>query len=206
MTHTAPDVDVVLSTREFARMMRIAGIEFNRMPEEGFDDPLGESTGAGAIFGASGGVMEAALRSAHYMITGKDMDRIDFTPIRGLEGVKESTIKIGSATLKVAAVSGLHNIDKFLEDVKNGKSDFHFVEVMACPGGCINGGGQPLPASPEKVKKRMEAIYEVDRSLPKRCSHYNDSVKALYDNFLGKPGGKKSHELLHTHYFKRESI
>jgi NADP-reducing hydrogenase subunit HndD len=206
VTHTAPDVDVVISTREFARMMRLAGIDFTRMPEEGFDDPLGEATGAGALFGASGGVMEAALRTAHFMITGKDMDHIDFTSIRGLEGVKESSIKIGNATLKVAAVSGLHNIDKFLEDVKNGKSEFHFIEVMACPGGCINGGGQPLPSSPEKIKKRMEAIYEVDRSLPKRCSHYNDSVNALYDNFLGKPGGKKSHELLHTHFFKRESI
>ncbi|MDD3715557.1 MAG: NADH-dependent [FeFe] hydrogenase, group A6 [Candidatus Neomarinimicrobiota bacterium] len=206
VSHTDPDVDVVLSTREFARMLKIAGIDFNRMPEEGFDDPLGESTGAGVIFGASGGVLEAALRTAHYMITGKDMDQIDFTSVRGLQGVKESSIKIGNATLKVAAVSGLHNIDRFLEEVRNGNSEYHFIEVMACPGGCINGGGQPLPSSPEKIKKRMEAIYEIDRSLPKRCSHYNDSVKALYDNFLGKPGSKKSHELLHTHYMKRESI
>ncbi|MBW6458205.1 MAG: [FeFe] hydrogenase, group A [FCB group bacterium] len=206
VSHTAPDVDVVLSTREFARMLKIAGIDFTRMPDEGFDDPLGESTGAGVIFGASGGVMEAALRTAHFLITGKDMDRIDFTSVRGLEGVKESSIKIGNATLKIAAVSGLHNIDHFMEDIRNGKSDYHFIEVMACPGGCINGGGQPLPADPEKIRKRMEAIYEIDRSLPKRCSHYNDSVQALYDNFLGKPGGKKSHELLHTHYMKRESI
>lgn len=206
VSHTDPDVDVVLSTREFARMLKIAGIDFNRMPEEGFDDPLGESTGAGVIFGASGGVLEAALRTAHYMITGKDMDQIDFTSVRGLQGVKESSIKIGNATLKVAAVSGLHNIDRFLEEVRNGNSEYHFIEVMACPGGCINGGGQPLPSSTEKIKKRMEAIYEIDRSLPKRCSHYNDSVKALYDNFLGKPGSKKSHELLHTHYMKRESL
>ncbi len=206
VTHKAPDVDVVLSTREFGRMMKIAGIDFTRMPEENFDDPLGESTGAGAIFGASGGVMEAALRTAHHMITGKDMERIDFTAVRGLEGVKESSIKVGNATLKIAAVSGLRNIDKFLEEVKNGKSDYHFIEVMACPGGCINGGGQPLPQSPEKMKKRMEAIYEVDRSLPKRCSHHNESVQKLYETFLGKPGAHKAHELLHTHYFKRESI
>lgn len=206
VNQSTPDVDVVLSTREFGRMMKIAGIDFTRMPNEGFDDPLGESTGAGVIFGASGGVMEAALRTAHYLITGKDMDQIDFTPVRGLQGVKEAGIKIGNATLKVAAVSGLHNIDHFLEDVRNGKSEYHFIEVMACPGGCINGGGQPIPASPEKTRKRMEAIYEIDRSLPKRCSHYNDSVKALYDDFIGKPGGKKSHELLHTRYMKRESI
>lgn len=206
VSHTDPDVDVVLSTREFARMLKIAGIDFSRMPEEGFDDPLGESTGAGVIFGASGGVMEAALRTAHYMITGRDMDQIDFTSVRGLQSVKESSIKIGNATLKVAAVSGLHNIDRFLEEVRKGNSEYHFIEVMACPGGCINGGGQPLPSTPAKIKKRMEGIYEIDRSLPKRCSHYNDSVQAIYDNFLGKPGGKKSHELLHTHYMKRESI
>ncbi len=206
VTQAEPDVDVVLSTREFGRMMKIAGIDFTRMPDEGFDDPLGESTGAGVIFGASGGVMEAALRTAHYLITGSDMEQIDFTPVRGLQGVKEANIRIGNATLKVAAVSGLHNIDRFLEEVRSGKSEYHFIEVMACPGGCVNGGGQPLPASPEKTRKRMEAIYEIDRSLPKRCSHHNDSVKALYDDFLGKPGGKRSHELLHTRYMKRESI
>ncbi|MDZ7820991.1 MAG: NADH-dependent [FeFe] hydrogenase, group A6 [Candidatus Marinimicrobia bacterium] len=206
VTQAEPDVDVVLSTREFGRMMKIAGIDFTRMPDEGFDDPLGESTGAGVIFGASGGVMEAALRTAHYLITGSDMEQIDFTPVRGLQGVKEANIRIGNATLNVAAVSGLHNIDRFLEEVRSGKSEYHFIEVMACPGGCVNGGGQPLPASPEKTRKRMEAIYEIDRSLPKRCSHHNDSVKALYDDFLGKPGGKRSHELLHTRYMKRESI
>lgn len=201
-----PDVDTVISTREFARMIRIAGLDFDRLPEEGFDDPLGESTGAGVIFGASGGVMEAAIRTAHFAITGKDMSNIDFTPVRGMQGVKESSIKIGNATLKVAAVSGLHNIDDFLEDVKQGKSDYHFIEVMACPGGCINGGGQPLPSTPEKVQKRMDAIYEIDRSLPKRCSHYNDSIKKLYEEFFEKPGSEKSHKYLHTHYMKRETI
>lgn len=201
-----PDVDTVISTREFARMIRIAGLDFDRLPEEGFDDPLGESTGAGVIFGASGGVMEAAIRTAHFAITGKDMSNIDFTPIRGMQGVKEASIKIGNATLKVAAVSGLHNIDDFLEDVKQGKSDYHFIEVMACPGGCINGGGQPLPSTPEKIQKRMDAIYEIDRSLPKRCSHYNDSIKKLYEEFFEKPGSEKSHKYLHTHYMKRETI
>jgi len=197
------DVDVVITTRELARMIRSAGLDFSRLPNEAFDDPLGESTGAGAIFGAAGGVMEAALRTAHFMLTGKDMSVIDFSPIRGLQGVKESVVEIGGLKLKVAAVSGLKNIDKLLKDMREGKSDYHFIEVMACPNGCINGGGQPQPSTPEKIRKRTEAIYKIDQGLPKRCSHYNESIKKLYSEFLEKPGSHTAHDLLHTHYTER---
>ncbi|MCD6233901.1 MAG: ferredoxin [Candidatus Neomarinimicrobiota bacterium] len=197
------DVDAVITTRELARMIRVAGLDFSRLPDEGFDDPLGESTGAGAIFGAAGGVMEAALRTAHYMMTGKDMPVIDFSPIRGLQGVKESTVEINGIKLKVAAVSGLKNIDVLLKDMQAGKSEYHFIEVMACPNGCINGGGQPLPSTPEKIQKRTEAIYKIDQGLPKRCSHHNQSIQKLYHEFLEKPGSHTAHDLLHTYYTKR---
>jgi len=197
------DVDAVITTRELARMIRVAGLDFSRLPDEGFDDPLGESTGAGAIFGAAGGVMEAALRTAHYMMTGKDMPVIDFSPIRGLQGVKESTVEINGIKLKVAAVSGLKNIDVLLKDMQAGKSEYHFIEVMACPNGCINGGGQPQPSTPEKIQKRTEAIYKIDKRLPKRCSHHNQSIQKLYQEFLEKPGSHTAHDLLHTHYTRR---
>ncbi|MGC9513699.1 MAG: NADH-dependent [FeFe] hydrogenase, group A6 [Fidelibacterota bacterium] len=197
------DVDAVITTRELARMIRVAGLDFSRLPDEGFDDPLGESTGAGAIFGAAGGVMEAALRTAHYMMTGKDMPVIDFSPIRGLQGVKESTVEINGIQLKVAAVSGLKNIDVLLKDMQAGKSEYHFIEVMACPNGCINGGGQPLPSTPEKIQKRTEAIYKIDKGLPKRCSHHNQSIQKLYQEFLETPGSHTAHDLLHTHYTPR---
>ncbi|MDK2976760.1 MAG: NADH-quinone oxidoreductase subunit [Candidatus Marinimicrobia bacterium] len=197
------DVDAVITTRELARMIRVAGLDFSRLPDEGFDDPLGESTGAGAIFGVAGGVMEAALRTAHYMMTGKDMPVIDFSPIRGLQGVKESTVEINGIKLKIAAVSGLKNIDVLLKDIQAGKSEYHFIEVMACPNGCINGGGQPLPSTPEKIQKRTEAIYKIDKGLPKRCSHHNQSIQKLYQEFLEKPGSHTAHDLLHTHYIRR---
>ncbi|MBN1541648.1 iron hydrogenase small subunit [candidate division KSB1 bacterium] len=199
-----PDVDAVLTTREMARMIKNSGIDFQKLDDDHFDDPLGESTGAAAIFGASGGVMEAALRTAHFAITGKEMDNIEFTPIRGLQGVKEAKVKIGDNDLRVAAVSGLSHINQFLDDIRNGSSAYQFIEVMACPGGCINGGGQPLPADPIKVKKRIEAIYEIDRSTPRRCSHQNESIQRLYAEFLGEPNSHKAHELLHTHYVNRE--
>lgn len=197
------DVDAVITTRELARMIRVAGLDFSRLPDEGFDDPLGESTGAGAIFGVAGGVMEAALRTAHYMMTGKDMPVIDFSPIRGLQGVKESTVEINGIKLKIAAVSGLKNIDVLLKDIQAGKSEYHFIEVMACPNGCINGGGQPLPSTPEKIQKRTEAIYKIDKGLPKRCSHHNQSIQKLYQEFLEKPGSHTAHDLLHTYYIRR---
>lgn len=198
-----PDVDAVITTRELARMIRVAGLDFSRLSDEAFDDPLGESTGAGAIFGAAGGVMEAALRTAHFMLTGKDMPVIDFSPIRGLQGVKESVVEINGIRLKVAAVSGLKNIDVLLKDMQQGKSEYQFIEVMACPNGCINGGGQPQPSTPEKIQKRTDAIYKIDKGLPKRCSHHNQSIQKLYHEFLEKPGSHAAHDLLHTHYTKR---
>ncbi|MBN1446496.1 MAG: iron hydrogenase small subunit [Bacteroidetes bacterium] len=201
-----PDVDAVITTRELARMIRVAGIDFHKLPNEGFDDPMGESTGAGAIFGAAGGVMEAALRTAHHALTGSDMKSLSFAPIRGLDGVKQADVRIGEVTLKVAAVSGLKNIKPLLDDIRNGTSPFHFIEVMACPGGCINGGGQPLPSTPEKIRKRTESIYQIDRESPRRCSHRNESVQKLYSEFLGEPNGHRAHELLHTHYVERDEF
>lgn len=201
-----PDVDAVITTRELARMIRVAGIDFHKLPNEGFDDPMGESTGAGAIFGASGGVMEAALRTAHFYLTGKDMPSPSYAPIRGLEGVKQAEVRIGDTTLRVAAVSGLKNIKPMLDAIRDGNSPFHFIEVMACPGGCVNGGGQPLPATPEKLIKRTESIYQIDRESPRRNSHRNESVQKLYAEFLGEPGGHLSHELLHTHFVERDDF
>ncbi|HQI49332.1 MAG TPA: [FeFe] hydrogenase, group A, partial [bacterium] len=197
------DVDAVLTTRELARMIKNAGIDFTKLNDEHFDDPMGESTGAAVIFGAAGGVMEAALRTAHYFLTGKDMDNVEFTPVRGLQGVKEGEVNIAGITIRVAAVSGLKNIGVILDKIRSGDSTYQFIEVMACPNGCINGGGQPINSDPEKVRKRMEAIYAIDRTLPKRASHHNESVMRLYKEYLGEPNGHKAHELLHTHYVER---
>ena len=197
------DVDAVLTTRELARMIKNAGIDFTKLSDEHFDDPMGESTGAAIIFGAAGGVMEAALRTAHYFITGKDMEQVEFTPVRGLQGVKEAEVTIDGLTIKIAAVSGLKNIGVILDRIRSGENTYQFIEVMACPNGCINGGGQPINSDPDKVRKRMEAIYAIDRTLPKRASHHNESVLRLYKEFLGEPNGHKAHELLHTHYVER---
>jgi len=197
------DVDAVLTTRELAQMMKTAGLEFSKLQDDYFDDPLGESTGAAIIFGATGGVMEAALRTAHFKLTGQECADIDFKPVRGLEGVKEAQIKINGIPLKVAAVNSLSKIQPLLDDMRNGTSEYQFIEVMACPGGCINGGGQPLPSDPEKTEKRMQSIYKIDSSLAKRCSHHNESVQKLYEDFLDEPNSHKAHELLHTHYLNR---
>lgn len=198
-----PDVDIVLTTRELARAIKVAGIDFARLPEENFDDPMGEATGAAIIFGTAGGVLEAALRTAHFMMTGKDMENIEFSPVRGISGVKETEVNISGTRLKVAAVSGLKNIDQFLNKIREGNSGYHLIEVMACPNGCINGGGQPIPVDPERIQKRIDALYQIDRSLPKRSSHHNESVQRLYKEFLGEPNGHRAHELLHTHYTER---
>ncbi len=197
------DVDAVLTTRELARMIKNAGIDFTRLADEHFDDPMGESTGAAVIFGAAGGVMEAALRTAHFFLTGKDMENVEFTPVRGLQGVKEGEVTIAGITIKIAAVSGLKNIGLILDKIRSGENTYQFIEVMACPNGCINGGGQPINADPEKVRKRMEAIYAIDRTLPKRASHHNEGVMRLYKEYLGEPNGHRAHELLHTHYVER---
>jgi NADH-quinone oxidoreductase subunit G/NADP-reducing hydrogenase subunit HndD len=197
------DVDYVLTTRELGKMMREAGIDLPHLPKGQYDDPLGASTGAAVIFGATGGVMEAALRTAYEVVTGKTLDRVDFMDVRGMEGIKEATIQVGDVALNVAVAHGLGNAKKLLDQVRSGEASYHFIEIMCCPGGCLGGGGQPVPTDPEIRKKRAEAIYRADRELPIRKSHENPSVQALYAEFLGAPLGHKSHELLHTHYVVR---
>ena len=204
-----PDIDVSLTTRELGRMIDRAGIDFRDLPDEEFDLPLGASTGAGAIFGATGGVMEAALRTAAETLEGRPLEKPEFEEMRGTEGIKEAVYTIAGMRLKVAAASGLANARKLLEAVRDGKADYQFVEIMACPGGCVNGGGQPV--QPARVRNsvdlaavRARALYEEDRNLPLRKSHENPSVRALYDEYLEKPGSEKAHRVLHTFYEKRE--
>lgn len=203
------DVDFVLTTRELARMFKQAGIDLNRMPEEEFDAPLGISTGAAVIFGASGGVMEAALRTAYEWLSKQTLPKLEFTDVRGLNGIKEASVDIPGTgiTLKVAVAHSLSNARTLLDAIKAGKADYHFIEVMACPGGCISGGGQPRPADvngfAELREQRIKGIYRADEGLPVRKSHENTAVKELYDTFLGEIGGEKAHHLLHTHYHSR---
>ncbi len=197
------DVDYVLTTRECAQMMKQAGVDLSQVSDEEFDKPLGISTGAGVIFGATGGVMEAALRTAYEVITGKELPDLDITAVRGMEGVREASVDIDGLTVKAAVANGLANARKLMDMIRSGEADYTFIEVMACPGGCLGGGGQPLPNTPEKRKKRAEAIYAIDKGMPIRKSHDNPAVKALYEEFLGAPLGHKSHELLHTNYSAR---
>lgn len=201
-----PDVDAVLTTRELVRFFNMAGIEFADLNDEEFDNPLGESTGAAAIFGTSGGVMEAALRTAYYKLTGENMPDLNLLSVRGSEGIKESTIKINGLELNVAVVNGIGNIKNVIKDIREGKSKYHFVEVMACPNGCINGGGQPIHNNPDKIAKRVAALYTIDGKMKKRNSHENESVQKLYNDFLGEPNSHKAHEVLHTHYFDRREM
>ncbi len=203
------DVDAVLTTRELAKMIKEARMDFVRLADSGFDHPFGEAaTGAAVIFGATGGVMEAALRTVSEVLTGKTFDEVEYTAVRGIEGIKEATVKIGDMDVKVAIAHGLGNARALLEKVRNGEADYHFIEIMACPGGCVTGGGQPIQSS--KVlseinlkEARAKAIYDEDRSLELRKSHENPYIKKLYEEFLGEPCGHKSHELLHTHYTAR---
>ncbi len=200
-----PDVDIVLSTRELADMIREAGIDFAALEEAPYDAPLGESTGAAVIFGASGGVLEAALRTAADWLTGTSLESVDFEAVRGLEGIKEAVVKIGDLELKAAVCSGLGNARKLLEKIKRGEAQYHAIEIMACPGGCLNGGGQPYHRGDSSVlERRMEALYRADRELPRRKSHENPDIQLLYREFLQEPGSHIAHELLHTHYFKRK--
>ncbi len=194
------DVDYVLTVRELADMIKEAGIDFDSLPEEEYDDPLGISTGAAAIFGATGGVMEAAVRTAYEIYTGKTLEKIDFEEVRGLDGVKEASVELDGTTLKIAVAHGLGNARDVLDRVKSGEAEYHFIEIMSCPGGCIGGGGQPIPTNDEIRQKRIEAIYEIDKNMSLRKSHENPAVKELYDTFLGKPLSDKSHQLLHTSY------
>ncbi len=197
------DVDVALTSRELGRMFKQANISVAEMPEEEYDAPLGISTGAGAIFGASGGVMEAALRTVYEVVTGKELENINFVECRGLTGVKEATVQVGDMPVKIAIAHGLGNARKVLDKVRAGEADYHFIEIMACPGGCIGGGGSPIPTDTEVRLKRIDATYTVDERMVLRKSHDNPAVKALYEEFLEKPLGHKSHELLHTHYTPR---
>ncbi|MBN2852180.1 MAG: iron hydrogenase small subunit [Clostridia bacterium] len=200
------DVDIAITTREFAKMIRQAEVEFLNLPDEGPDDPIGISTGAGLIFGASGGVMEAALRTALEVIEGHEIENIDYEAVRGLklDGVKEATVSTkidgNDVDVKVAVASGLGNARKLMEKIQAGEADYHFIEIMACPGGCIGGGGQPIPTTTEIRKQRIEGIYKGDKDMPIRKSHLNPAIQVLYKEFLGEPNGHKAHEYLHTHY------
>jgi NADP-reducing hydrogenase subunit HndD len=203
-----PDVDVAITTRELARMIKQAGIDFANLPHGEFDDVLGDSTGAGAIFGATGGVMEAALRTVYEVLTGESLKDINFTAVRGIQGVKEATVKVGDLDVKVAVAHGLGNARKLLDAVKRGEKDYHFIEIMACPGGCVNGGGQPIVSSktlmdvdPRAV--RAAAIYDEDEAMVIRKSHENPSIQKIYKEYYGEPGSHKAHEQLHTHYTQR---
>jgi len=199
------DVDIVISTRELAKMVKEAGIHFDSLNNEEFDSILGESTGAGVIFGVTGGVMEAALRTAYEWITGEKLDDVEFTVIRGLDGIREATVKIKDMEVKAAIASGLGNARKLLNKIRNGEADYQIIEIMACPGGCIDGGGQPyVHGHYDILAKRANALYEEDRSKPLRKSHENPAIIELYKEFLGKPNSEKAHKLLHTHYTCRE--
>ncbi|NMD34578.1 MAG: 4Fe-4S binding protein, partial [Planctomycetes bacterium] len=201
-----PDVDYVLTTRELGQLLRMFGIDLAAMEPEGADTPFGERSSAGKIFGASGGVMEAAVRSAYFLITGKEYPDLKIQPIRGMHGCKEVRLNIDGLELGAAVVSGLGQARKLLDQIKAGRKDLHFIEVMTCPGGCINGGGQPLKADLEAVKSRMQALYKIDREEQLRVSHRNKWVLRLYEEFLGKPLSETSHRLLHTHYAQRDVL
>ncbi len=206
-----PDVDVALTTRELARMINRAGIDFRSLPDEEFDAPMGVSTGAGVIFGATGGVMEAALRTAAEWITGDTAAPIEFNEVRGTADIKEATYKVGDLTLNVAVTSGLKNAKQLLEAVKRGEKNYHFIEIMACPGGCVNGGGQPL--QPASVRNnvdlktlRAKALYNQDKNMPMRKSHDNPVLKEVYATYLEKPGSHVAHQLLHTSYVAKNKF
>lgn len=194
------DVDIVITTRELGRMIREAGIDFASLPEENFDSPLGIGTGAGAIFGNTGGVMEAALRTVADVVSGEDLPKLEYEEVRGMEETREATVTVAGKEIKVAVVNTLGSARKMMERIKAGTADYQFIEVMACPGGCIGGGGQPVPVNREIRQKRREALFDCDRMSELRKSHENPEIKALYDNWLGKPLGEKAHHLLHTHY------
>jgi NADH-quinone oxidoreductase subunit G/NADP-reducing hydrogenase subunit HndD len=199
-----PDVNYSISTRELANLIKRANIDFNALPEEEFDTPLGESTGAGVIFGASGGVMEAALRTAYELYTGETLKNVDFKEVRGLQGIKKASVNLKGFELKIGIAHGLGNARKLLEDIREGKSEFHAIEIMACPGGCVGGGGQPLHhGNSILLKARSNALYEEDYNKPLRKSHENPYIIKLYEDYLGKPMSEKAHHLLHTHYFNK---
>lgn len=202
------DVDIVLTTRELGKLIKQAGIDFVNLDDEDFDPTLGESTGAAVIFGTTGGVMEAAIRTVADILTGEDLENIEYTAVRGLEGVKEATVNVAGLDVKVAVAHGTGNAKPLLEKIKSGEADYHFIEVMGCPGGCVTGGGQPFVSAQDKMdinpsEVRAKALYSEDESKTLRKSHKNPSITKIYEEFLKEPCGHKSHELLHTHYIER---
>ena len=198
------DVDYVLTTRELARMIKAAGIDFVNLPDGKYDNPLGEYSGAATIFGATGGVMEAALRTAYEVATGKKLEKIDFEGVRGLDGIKEAAVNVdGIGEVRVAVAHGLGNAKKLMDRLVAGKANYHFIEIMACPGGCVAGGGQPMPVNNEIRRLRAKALYSEDKNLKYRKSHENPSISKIYQEFLKEPLGEKSHHLLHTKYTPR---
>lgn len=200
------DVDAVLTTREFVQLIKLYGIDMNKIEPESTDSPLGARTTAGKIFGASGGVMEAAIRTAYFKLTGKELLTFKVPEIRGFKGRKEAKIKIGDLEITVAVVNGLANANKLLDEIRNGRNDIHFIEIMACQGGCIGGGGQKIGSSIEEKMEKMKSLYDIDEKEAIKVSHKNPEVTELYKDFLGKPLGHKSHELLHTKYSKRDVL
>ena len=202
------NVDIAVTTRELGRMIESAGINFKMLPDEKFDMPIDIGSGAGAIFGATGGVMEAALRTAAEVILGTTLEKVEFEDVRGTDGIKFAAYKLGDMTVRVAVASGTANAGKLLRGIQSGEYKADFIEIMACPGGCVNGGGQPI--QPASVRNsidlravRAKILYDADKNLPYRKSHDNPIVKLVYDEFLGEPNSHKAHELLHTHYVKR---
>ncbi len=202
-----PDVDYSIYTRELARLIRYANIDFNELPDGEFDDPLGASTGAGVIFGTTGGVIEAACRTAYEIYTKQSLPKVDFEELRGLDGIRSATIDFNGTPIKIGIAHGLGNARKLIEEVKNGTSPYHAIEVMACPGGCIGGGGQPFhKGRMEVLKKRAAALYQADEEKPIRKSHENPFVQQLYKEYMGEPCGPLAHKLLHTHYIDRKEV
>ncbi|HOB63927.1 MAG TPA: NADH-dependent [FeFe] hydrogenase, group A6 [Clostridia bacterium] len=205
-----PDIDIAITTRELARLIRKQGIDFRSLPDSQFDAPLGIASGAGLIFGATGGVMEAAIRTVYEILERKPLEDLDLVAVRGTKGIKEASVNMGGKEIKVAVASGLANAKELLEKVKNGEADYHFIEIMSCPGGCVNGGGQPIRTADERnnldIKAlRAKAIYDTDKAMSLRKSHENPVVKELYESYFGKPNSHKAHEILHTKYVKRDN-
>ncbi len=204
------DIDAVLTTRELAKMIKEARIDFKEIEDASFDKVMGDSTGAAVIFGTTGGVMEAAIRTVADILTGEDLKEIEYAPVRGLEGIKEATVKIGDLDVSVAVAHGTGNAGILLDKIRKGEANYHFIEIMGCPGGCINGGGQPIIMDKEKTqevcKQRAEGLYSIDRQMTHRKSHENPEIKALYEDYLGEANGHKAHHILHTHYVKRSKV
>jgi NADH-quinone oxidoreductase subunit G/NADP-reducing hydrogenase subunit HndD len=201
------NVDIVITTRELGLMIKEAGINFTSLPDSEYDMPLGETTGASVIFGTTGGVIEAAIRTAYEWLTGKELEEVEFEQLRGADGLRKATVEVGEKILKIGIASGLGNARKLLEEIRDGKAQYDAIEIMACPGGCIAGGGQPYHhGNYEVVKKRQEALYKEDRNKKLRKSHENPEVMKLYEKYLGEPFGEVPHRLLHTHFEERERI